>query len=1028
MSVIFMDLTTSHCATRAAWHPPTARVLALLVALPLTEVGCDVTIQPANNDGGMIDGGVHDGAVANRDGSISGPVKLHGAAEKGPFVLGSSVSVIAVTSSGDPTGVVFKTETVSDLGFFDVGVTSSGPVALEAAGFYYNEVMGALSRAPLTLRGWYDVGEAETQSANINVFTHLCNRRVRALLQQGATLDDAVQLAESELVGALSIAHPTSVGTGTSLTLTDSAYLFAVSAVLAEAGRTIGGEAGADSSLQELLNQLAVDLETDGALSTQNVATILAAERSLDVAAAMANLAARMMALGQSGAPPNLNTVIDSDTDGFVNSADNCPNVANNDQTDSNDDAVGDACCGDGQVEGSEECDAAGANADTADCTSHCMAARCGDGLTHSASEACDDGNDVNGDDCDNNCTITDCGNGVVSDNEACDDGNYVNGDGCDNNCTPSACGNGQKVGSEACDDGNDVQGDGCDNNCTVSACGNGVPAGSEVCDDGNAVNGDGCDNNCTVSACGNGQKGGSEACDDGNGVQGDGCDNNCTVSACGNGQKVGSEICDDGNKVNGDGCDNNCTTSACGNGQIGGAEQCDDGNLADFDGCTHNCLSSAILRELVPSGVVAGGSDLALKLSGAQFTANSQAFFGTTALDTDFVSASEVHATIPAVLLASAGFSDVTIHQTDTATVSQTLRFSVANSASPRGAWSATGSMVWPLSGATISLLPNGKAVIVDGEVGGHLGPSTVNSYELYDPATGQFTKANDLVRRESHAAAVLANGKLLVAGGMTSWSIYTATASLYDPATDTWTATGSLNSATSAISMLPLGAGAIAVHESTEIYDASSGTWTVTAAAPNVGTAHGTLSKLSDDKILAVGSAGTGVNTALYDPLSSQWTDTGSLLTPRSRHQAVVLSDGRVLVMGGINGESSTVVASAELYDPASGTWSYAGNMLAARVGHAAVLLPSGRVLVIGGSSIFQGNAPLATTEIFDPDTGLWSPGATMAKPRDGAYVVVLQSGLVLAAGGWANDPPNPEGLAFPTQTAELFDPSVP
>ena len=46
-------------------------------------------------------------------------------------------------------------------------------------------------------------------------------------------------------------------------------------------------------------------------------------------------------------------------------------------------------------------------------------------------------------------------------------------------------------------------------------------------------------------------------------------------------------------------------------------------------------------------------------------------------------------------------------------------------------------------------------------------------------------------------HTATLLPNGKVLVAGGVVTAAILLASAELYDPATGTWTATGSLNTA---------------------------------------------------------------------------------------------------------------------------------------------------------------------------------------------------------------------------------------
>ena len=168
-----------------------------------------------------------------------------------------------------------------------------------------------------------------------------------------------------------------------------------------------------------------------------------------------------------------------------------------------------------------------------------------------------------------------------------------------------------------------------------------------------------------------------------------------------------------------------------------------------------------------------------------------------------------------------------------------------------------------------------------------------------------------------------MLPNGKVLIAGG---WPGITS-AELYDPATGTWTVTGSLNTARQG---------------------------------------H-TATLLANGTVLVAGGMNTGTITSaeIYDPATGNWTPTGSLNVARWRHAAALFSDGRVLVAGGLAGNQSSL-ADAEIYDPATGNWTVTGSLNNARCLYTATLLPDGRVLVAGGKN---NDGILATEETFDP-----------------------------------------------------------
>ncbi len=94
--------------------------------------------------------------------------------------------------------------------------------------------------------------------------------------------------------------------------------------------------------------------------------------------------------------------------------------------------------------------------------------------------------------------------------------------------------------------------------------------------------------------------------------------------------------------------------------------------------------------------------------------------------------------------------------------------------------------------------------------------------------------------------------------------------------------------------------------------------------------------------------------------------------MATGRYNHTATLLPNGKVLVAGGMfdvpSENSKTILASAELFDPATGLWSPTDPLSAPRYNHTATLLPNGKVLVAGG---FNNATALASCELYDPDT---------------------------------------------------------
>jgi N-acetylneuraminic acid mutarotase len=325
-------------------------------------------------------------------------------------------------------------------------------------------------------------------------------------------------------------------------------------------------------------------------------------------------------------------------------------------------------------------------------------------------------------------------------------------------------------------------------------------------------------------------------------------------------------------------------------------------------------------------------------------------------------------------------------------------------------GVFENTGSLATARFGHTATLLPNGMVLVAGGEDSGGSFTSLASA-ELYDPASETWSATGSLATaRQLHTATLLPNGKVLVAGGFNNRvQNGLASAELYDPASGTWTATSSLGAPRffHTATLLPNGTVLVAGGEDTngslgsvELYDPANGTWTATGSLATARAIH-TATLLPNGKVLVTGGVGSGSSLAsaeLYDPASGIWTGTGNLGAPRYFHTATLLPNGKVLVAGGEGTGSPS--ASAELYDPASGTWTGTGNLGAARYSHTATLLPNGKVLVSGGES---NGISLASAELYDPASETTTATGSLTTARTDHTGTLLPNGKVLAVGGY-------------------------
>jgi hypothetical protein len=357
------------------------------------------------------------------------------------------------------------------------------------------------------------------------------------------------------------------------------------------------------------------------------------------------------------------------------------------------------------------------------------------------------------------------------------------------------------------------------------------------------------------------------------------------------------------------------------------------------------------------------------------------------------------------------------------TSGLSAAPRPSAAASATPEPrapGWSATGNMVEARYGHTVTLLLDGSVLVAGGYPCFECSADPLASAELYDPSTGLWTVTGNMVEaRNGHTATLLPDGTVLVAGGgYASVSGSLASAELYDPDSGSWTPTGNMIEARygGTATLLPDGRVLVAggfggdgrTLASAELYDPGSGSWTATASM--IEARSGTATLLLNGKVLVAGgseyngtsNSGSLSSAELYDADSGSWTPTGNMVEARYGDTATLLPDGTVLVAGGV-GTRNISLDSAELYDPSTGSWTATGNMVEPHWGHKATLLPDGKVLVTGGASTSLDTfVPLASAELYDPDSGSWTPTGSMITPRWYHTATLLPDGKVLVAGG--------------------------
>jgi hypothetical protein len=348
--------------------------------------------------------------------------------------------------------------------------------------------------------------------------------------------------------------------------------------------------------------------------------------------------------------------------------------------------------------------------------------------------------------------------------------------------------------------------------------------------------------------------------------------------------------------------------------------------------------------------------------------------------------------------------------------------------------------------AGHSLTLLADGRVLIAGGSVDDATGAALPgDKLILFRPSDQSFTLSAATLShpRSAHTATRLADGRVLFLGGSDDLGAARNTGDLYDPVSDSLVAIAPMavprvgHTATLLADGRVFVAGGItaingadpiasinSITNNTQRYSPALGTWSSAPNLPLPRAGHA-ASRLVDGRVLLSGGLEVaslfGIplpsfsrDCRAYQPSNNTLQDLPDFTGNRTLHAQLTLSDGRVVVAGGADGNLLTQtffsLSSVFVFNPGSNSWSAAGSLLQSRAFHSLHELEGGQVLCVGGLAsvdvISLSGSPAQGLEFAPLSIASWTQPGSLPKVRPGLQSIAIDGGdRVLLIGGPAD-----------------------